>query len=186
MADNMKDLNCPACGKKMQKIFISDAGVNLDICIDGCGGIYFDNREFAKFDEKHENMEDIENAYQNKSFDKPDENKTRFCPVCAHPMVKNHASAKHQVEVDECYACGGKFLDFGELEKIREEYNTEADRAKASLDELNQKIGAELISEQAKYNKMIAENIEKQKHWLKKFTLTPAQIKVIKSFSENK
>ena len=46
MADTLKELKCPACGKVMEKVFIPSEGINLDICTDGCGGIYFDNREF--------------------------------------------------------------------------------------------------------------------------------------------
>lgn len=52
MADTLKALKCPACGKDMEKVFIPNLGINLDICTDGCGGIYFDNREFERFDEK--------------------------------------------------------------------------------------------------------------------------------------
>ena len=50
MADNLELIECPACGKKMHKIYMPSAGVNLDVCVDGCGCIYFDNREFNKFD----------------------------------------------------------------------------------------------------------------------------------------
>ena len=32
----------------MEKIFISDANINVDICLNGCGGILFDNRELEK------------------------------------------------------------------------------------------------------------------------------------------
>ena len=46
MADNLEEIYCPACGKKMEKIFMSAQGVNLDVCTQGCGGIFFDNREF--------------------------------------------------------------------------------------------------------------------------------------------
>ena len=42
----------------------------------------------------------------------------RVCPNCGTKMVKNHSSINADIEVDECYACGGKFLDNGELLKI--------------------------------------------------------------------
>ncbi len=57
MADTKKILNCPACGKEMKKIPLEDYGFCVDICLDGCGSIVFDNREFQKFDEKSENTE---------------------------------------------------------------------------------------------------------------------------------
>ena len=40
MADTLKPIKCPACGNTMEKVFIPSAGINLDICTDGCGGIY--------------------------------------------------------------------------------------------------------------------------------------------------
>ena len=41
MADSHKTLICPACGNEMQKIFIKSKGLNIDICTQGCGGIFF-------------------------------------------------------------------------------------------------------------------------------------------------
>lgn len=129
MADNDQVLVCPACQKQMKKIFMPEQGVNLDICIDGCGGIYFDNREFKNFDEQHENIDALIEAIEGKEFEKVDESLIRKCPVCGSNMVKNFSSVKREIQIDECYFCGGKFLDNGELIKIREEYATEADRS---------------------------------------------------------
>ena len=49
MSDNKQTINCPACGKEMVKVFDKEKGINIDICLNGCGGIFFDNREFEKF-----------------------------------------------------------------------------------------------------------------------------------------
>ena len=38
-------------------------------------------------------------------------------------MVKNSTSINGDVIVDECYRCGGKFLDYKELDKIRAEFS---------------------------------------------------------------
>ncbi len=128
----------------MKKIFIPDAGVNVDICVDGCGGIYFDNREFTKFDENSENIDEILNELEGKTFTPVDGSAVRICPVCGAKMVKNFSSARGEIMVDECYSCGGKFLDNGELQKIRDEFETEADRAKATMDELYKTVGVKL------------------------------------------
>ncbi len=129
MADNVKTINCPACGKEMVKIFMPEQNINLDVCVNGCGGIYFDNREFQQFDEKHENIDALVEAVKGKIFTLVDDSQTRMCPVCGAKMVKNYSSIKKDVQLDECYSCGGKFLDHGELIKIRSEYETEADRS---------------------------------------------------------
>lgn len=155
MADNKKIINCPACGCEMEKIFMPAQGVNLDVCTNGCGGIYFDNREFDKFDEPHEDISPLVEVFEGKEFKKTDESLTRICPVCGMKMVKNFASAKHKVQVDECYGCGGKFLDFNELNKIRSQYPTEKDRAADAINELYSSVGVELAKFNAQYQSML-------------------------------
>jgi hypothetical protein len=133
MSDTFKTIKCPACGKEMTKIFVKDAKCYVDICVDGCGGIFFDNKEFEKFDEQHENIDDIVAAYKDKAYIAHNEAKDRICPVCNKVMSKHYVSIKNEVEIDECYSCGGIFLDYGELEAIRNQYETEEDRKDAFL-----------------------------------------------------
>ncbi len=150
MADNMEIIECPACGSKMEKIYMEAQGINLDVCLE-CGGIYFDNREFKKFDEITEDITPLVELFENKTFKQTEQYENRKCPVCGAQMVKNYSSAKKDVEVDECYSCGGKFLDNGELEKIREEYPTEEARAADVIKELYSAVGSEIIEQQKEY-----------------------------------
>lgn len=143
MADNFNTIKCPACQSEMVKVFVPSAGVNVDIC-ETCGGIYFDNREFKSFDEEHENIDEITEALKEHEFKEVDESLPRSCPVCGAKMVKNYSSVKKQVQIDECYACGGKFLDYGELEKIRDEYKTESERSADIMRVLYDTVGVEL------------------------------------------
>ena len=130
MADNLKIIKCPACHKEMVKIFVSSVGVNIDICLNGCGGVFFDNKEFYSFDEQRENIYEIIQALEGRTFIEVDESKDRYCPVCGKKMVKNYTNLSKEVEIDDCYSCGGKFLDFGELEKIRKQNLTSNERRK--------------------------------------------------------
>lgn len=155
MADNFNTIKCPACQTEMKKVFVPSAGVNVDIC-EGCGGIYFDNREFKYFDEKHENIDEITEALKNKEFKKVDESLPRTCPVCGARMTKNYSSVKRQVQIDECYACGGKFLDNGELVKIRDEYDTEAQRSADTMNELYNTVGIQLKALEAENERLRA------------------------------
>lgn len=141
MADTKEIINCPACGKEMEKVFINGANVNIDICTDGCGGILFDNRELEKFDENHENADEILNKVAGKNFAPVDKNKYRICPVCGSIMTKMGA-ALGEVQIDLCNMCGAKFLDHGELEKIREVSGKQY--------------------EESSQNKIIGENLEKE------------------------
>lgn len=151
MADSLKALTCPACGKQMEKVFIPNEGINIDICTEGCGGIYFDNREFKEFDEQNEDITKILEKIEGKTFEKVDESVTRHCPNCGGIMVKNHSSIKKEIQVDDCYNCGGKFLDNAELIKIREEYESNEERDEDILRHLHAHIGSELAEQAKRY-----------------------------------
>lgn len=133
MADNKINLECPACGKQMTKLYMAEAGVNIDICLDGCGGIYFDNRELDKFDESHEKIDEILQAIEGKHFEPAEDKEVRICPVCGIPMAKMGA-AGGEVQIDVCNSCGAKFLDNGELHKIRESVDKPNSKADALID----------------------------------------------------
>lgn len=154
MADSLKTLKCPACGKDMEKVFIPAEGINLDICTQGCGGIYFDNREFKEFDEKNEDISAILEKISNKSFEKVDTTVNRFCPNCGAKMVKNHSSAQKIIEVDDCYNCGGKFLDNNELIKIRAEYDTEEQRSEDVMQYLYHQVGQDLAKLEQRHSEI--------------------------------
>lgn len=70
MHDTLEQIECPACGKIMQKIPMSESGTMIDICLDGCGGIFFDGQELKHFDEQNENIKEIEKAVEGKTFNK--------------------------------------------------------------------------------------------------------------------
>ena len=118
--DVIGEVYCPACGKKMRQIFIPDAKINVDICLDGCGGILFNTHELEKFDEKHENANDILSLIEDKVFEHTDESKTRICTLCGTPMTKIGTNNKDTIEIDRCNVCGARFLDHDELKLIRE------------------------------------------------------------------
>lgn len=128
MKDTYENISCPACGKKMKKVFLNEQEFFVDVCLDGCGGIWFDNRELPKVDEKEDKITEIGEAYKGKTFAKVDKDETRFCPLCKQKMVKNNVSVKQEISIDECYACGGKFFDYNELEQMRNQYEDDVDR----------------------------------------------------------
>ena len=142
-------MNCPACNNNLQKMVVND--VTVDICIGGCGGIWFDNLELKKFDEPLESdgseLLDIE-----RNLDiKVDHTKKFNCPKCSDMiMVRHFFSVKMEVEVDECYNCGGFWLDYGELSQIRNLYNTEEEKIIATNKYFNEIFGKEIKAMQAK------------------------------------
>ncbi len=123
--DNKTTITCPACGKEMTKILLPEAGIEVDICLDGCGGMFFDNRELQKVDGPEDNIEKILEAIKNKEFEKVDTSAKRICPLCKVPMVK--LGSETEVEIDSCNLCGATFLDNGELSKLRELRNKDGE-----------------------------------------------------------
>lgn len=144
MSDTHNTLKCPACQKDMTKVFVPKEGVNIDICLDGCGGMWFDNRELKYFDEQDEKVDEIINAIKDKTFEPVDQSNQRSCPVCGARMVKNFSSIKREIQIDECYSCGGKFLDNQELQKFREEYLSEKERSEDTVKFMYSTVGAEI------------------------------------------
>ena len=119
MADTYKTIKCPACGSVMKKIFVPSAGINVDICADGCGSMFFDNQELQQFNKASDDISEIKKVLEGKSFTPVDVNETRICPACGKSMVKTRIKGL-KVQIDTCYTCGGIFLDHGELDIIRQ------------------------------------------------------------------
>jgi Zn-finger nucleic acid-binding protein len=86
--DTLETIKCPACGKEMEKVFIKSEGINLDICTNGCGGIFFDNREFDKFNEEHEDISAIQKKLEGKTFEPVNDNAERICPACGQKWLR--------------------------------------------------------------------------------------------------
>ncbi|MBN3037783.1 MAG: zf-TFIIB domain-containing protein [Candidatus Omnitrophica bacterium] len=121
-------MKCPACKKEM---FVENfGGVKVDVCKNGCKGIWFDWCELAKLDEKQEGF----GKALKEALDFPrvnDEKRGQInCPKCNIPMYIHKYQSSKEVNVDECYGCGGFFLDSGELNAIRDSFMSEEEREK--------------------------------------------------------
>jgi Zn-finger nucleic acid-binding protein len=119
--------------------------VVVDVCQGGCGGIWFDNWELKKFDEPHEHLGEQLLDIDIAPNIKVNYSKRRQCPKCAGvTMMRHFFSVKREVEVDECAACAGIWLDAGELKRIRSLFNTEEERRQAAQEYFEEIFGEEL------------------------------------------
>ncbi len=119
-------MDCPVCKKTMSEQDFG--GLKVDVCRTGCKGIWFDWFELKNLDEKNEGVGDLLKEALNSDHHK-DSNRGRInCPKCQNPMTAHFYQSSKEVTVDECYQCGGFYLDSGELEVIRENFMTEQDR----------------------------------------------------------
>jgi Zn-finger nucleic acid-binding protein len=113
-------MKCPACGKNLSQLVA--AGVVLDACNGGCGGIWFDAFELQKVEAAQEVTGDVEINIPRDPSIEVDQAARRNCPKCPDVVLMRHFySKKRRVVLDECPSCAGFWLDAGELESIRSE-----------------------------------------------------------------
>ncbi len=137
-------MSCPACGSELVTKTVH--GVDLDICEGSCGGVWFDATELTKFDEQHEEAEELLAVVRDESVN-VDPSTRYHCIRCEDVVMARHFfSVKHEVEIDECPGCNSIWLDGGELETIRSLFESEAARREAGREEFAQEFGAELAA----------------------------------------
>ncbi|MDU9050440.1 MAG: zf-TFIIB domain-containing protein [Candidatus Electrothrix sp. Rat3] len=125
-------MNCPVCNNTLTQVTIEN--IQLDVCKDGCGGIWFDRFELQKMDEPHEFTEEhLLDILGKESQRKTDTSQRLHCPKCRDVVMMRHFhSVKREVEVDQCPKCNGYWLDDKELFKIRRQFKTEEEKTKAA------------------------------------------------------
>lgn len=130
-------MNCPVCGMSMVEEDFD--GVKVDVCKDGCKGMWFDWQELTRLDESNEGAgQALEEAVKSSRVNEGEREQLE-CPKCGIQMHAHKYSDAKEVSVDECYGCGGFFLDSGELKEIRDNFMSEEEReayAQKLLDEI--------------------------------------------------
>lgn len=100
-------------------------GITVDVCATGCKGIWFDCHELSNLDHR---TQEVGQALQ-EALAAPrvnDANRAALvCPKCDVSMHQHQYKSEKEVNVDECYNCGGFFLDSGELKPLRDAHMSE-------------------------------------------------------------
>lgn len=113
--------NCPACNTAMHIVVIND--IEIEACLNGCGGIWFDAAEIFRFTAS--GIEDSSDPNLQKLLDfeqsgDTEEREKLTCMKCGIKMRRHEYREASGIYVDECYGCGGLWLDGGELAAILE------------------------------------------------------------------
>ncbi|MFC1745338.1 zf-TFIIB domain-containing protein [Candidatus Riflebacteria bacterium] len=136
-------MRCPACLNALSEVVAGD--IMVDACKNGCGGIWFDNFELKKVDEKHEIAGETLLDIEKNDALVVDSTRKRECPRCEGMKLKKHFfSVNRSVEIDSCRACGGVWLDAGELEQIRNAFKDEKAKDSAAAGAFSNMFDAEL------------------------------------------
>lgn len=116
-------MKCPLCKKEMKIVKIEN--IEIDECQDGCHGIWFDINELKKLDEKTEGSgPELERilSYE-RAWDFNPLRKVK-CPKCNEKMERHEYIDASRIFIDECFKCGGIWLDKGELGAIRNNFKS--------------------------------------------------------------
>ncbi|MBD3222577.1 hypothetical protein GF314_15185 [bacterium] len=136
-------MNCPACNNPMSEHTVN--GVTIDVCRDGCGGLWFDNFELDKVDEQFESVDSMLLDGPADPAPVMDTGARRSCPRCeGMVMMRHHVSVRREIEIDECPGCAGTFLDHGELEAIRQQFESQEARSEAAREFFAESFGDRL------------------------------------------
>ena len=120
-------MNCPVCKKSM--VEEDFGGVNVDVCESGCKGIWFDWSELARLDEGNEGVGQALQAALSYPRSNDESRGQINCPKCDEPMHRHWYKSEKEINIDECYDCGGIFLDSGELKEIRDNHMSEQEES---------------------------------------------------------
>ncbi len=122
-------MKCPVCNNELQEF--NAGAITVDICCDGCSGIWFDSDEFEKCDQDTEPFPAELLRMQKSPNVVIDRSKARHCPKCSETgssptLSRVVVNPETRFELDSCPQCSGVWLDVGELEHIR---NLDADNS---------------------------------------------------------
>ena len=148
-------MNCPACSRELEQLVTSD--IVVDVCRDGCGGIWFDPFELRKFDEPHEEDGGELLSVRSDTASTIDPSARLSCPKCVDTvMMRHYFSVERHVEVDECPACAGFWLDVGELREVRALFPSESARREAAAKYFDDVFGDRLDAVRAESAEKLA------------------------------
>lgn len=102
-------MNCPACGQP--QVIVEHGGVELDLCLRGCG-LWFDAQELGQL------LGERAEALERELAGMPSAGRGRPCPRCDRAMTLTAAPGGAGVILDRCPRGHGLWFDHGELERV--------------------------------------------------------------------
>ncbi len=123
-------MKCLRCECELEVLKNDD--VEVDVCTQGCGGMWFDPFELKKMNEKSELTQEFIQKIYNSNQNFVDKKPRLECPKCQAKMLRHFHSVRREIEIDQCSQCFGHWLDGGELLKIVSQFKTQEEHVEAT------------------------------------------------------
>jgi Zn-finger nucleic acid-binding protein len=138
---------CPACDRELKTM--TAGPITVDVCVNGCAGIWFDHFELEKVDEQSESAGTALLEIPGDPSLSVDLARRRSCPKCGttEVMTRHFESVARKIAIDECPNCGGVWLDSGELNVIRNEFPSAEARHEAARKLFSEMFDKQLAAE---------------------------------------
>lgn len=148
-------MQCPACSNALRAF--ETGAITVDVCENGCGGMWFDQLELARLDEPHEAEGEALLDINVVIHAEPDPDQRRNCPKCEEQkMLRFFYSPTQHVEVDHCPDCGGHWLDVGELAEVRSLYSSPGEREEQMEILIQGTFGTEIAAMENSQDKVLS------------------------------
>ena len=110
---------CPRCKESLQEIKLDE--ILLDKC-GLCGGVWFDFAEMERLVAKdRRTLTRILGDAAPRAHELPDEDARLVCPRCSDALLTVRSTEHPDLQVDACLTCYGRWLDGGELGRVRDQ-----------------------------------------------------------------
>ncbi|MBK7207399.1 MAG: zf-TFIIB domain-containing protein [Elusimicrobia bacterium] len=170
-------MDCVNCGKLLSELRVDD--LTVDVCGEGCGGVWFDAAELKKVDEKAEGHgEKLLKGLPAAGSSRRNSEKGR-CPRCGVGLRRYFFSPAKTFEIDECAQCGGVWLDGGELAALRDLPGSEEERRTAARNQFDAMFRTELgaLASQTQNDSDRAHRFARAVRWVLPSTWLPGKQK---------
>lgn len=141
-----KELFCPRTGAPLRRVPLGEVDLYIS---EGCGGVWLSKHalEHVKFDdpEAAEELTTLLERYHREPEDPEARLRSPEAPDVV--MMRRYYSPKRKVEIDECAATGGIWLDPGDLAELRARYPTREERERVGEDFIEEVLGSPEVPE---------------------------------------
>lgn len=116
----MNSIICPKCERNLEPVVYNK--IEVDRC-PNCAGIWFDSLEAEQLKKiKGSEKLDISAPNANNPYDRL--LRKIACPKCSTTLIRMLDIDKHSIWYEKCPACQGVWLDAGEFQKFKQNFQS--------------------------------------------------------------